>query len=90
MFNKIKKRIVRPFGILTSVSRDEHGNLYITNEKNHRLEMRASCWSTEIPAIEIKCTQHIGQFVHIATSQTTNNWSELIYFCDVTTDPTLK
>ena len=86
-----RKIVRREFGILKSVRGgtsfsddvwDLH-DLTVTNEDGQNLVMVGDKWYRQIPAVRQKALGLIGKKVHIHTSQTTANWSDVHYFCDI-------
>ena len=70
------------FGVLDRCSYDTYGNLFVHNTENESRKMSAK-YSSIFNQIEHKCRLLQGKFVQIRTSQTTNNWSALIWFSDI-------
>ena len=82
----LKKNIVRTtFGVIKNVQTGPDGSLYITNEKNDEVKMsnKNKKWFRQIPTVKEKCIAYKDKKVDIITSQTTDHWKPIEYFCDV-------
>lgn len=69
------------FGVLVDVYFEKSGNLIIKNHNGNTLAMTKNY--PEQSAVQYKASLLVGKQVRIYTSQTTSNWSNLKWFCDI-------